>query len=26
MQALNIELAEVCPRWNYTIRPRQVCT
>lgn len=26
MQALNIQLAEVCPRWNYTIRPRQVCT
>ena len=26
MQTLNIELAEICPRWNYTIRPRQVCT
>jgi hypothetical protein len=26
MQALNIQFAEVCPRWNYTIRPRQVCT
>ena len=22
MQQLNIELAEVCPRWNYTLRPR----
>lgn len=26
MQTLNIELAAICPRWNYTIRPRQVCT
>jgi len=22
MQALNIERAEVCPKWNYTIRPK----
>jgi hypothetical protein len=26
MQSLNIQLAETCPRWNYTIRPRQSCT
>jgi hypothetical protein len=26
MQALNIRFAEVCPRWNYTIRPRSICT
>jgi len=26
MHALNIQFAEVCPRWNYTIRPRQICT
>jgi hypothetical protein len=22
MQQLNIEMAPVCPRWNYTLRPR----
>jgi hypothetical protein len=22
MQLLNIEFAEVCSRWNYTLRPR----
>jgi hypothetical protein len=22
MQQLNIEFAEVCSRWNYTLRPR----
>ncbi len=22
MQQLNIEFAQVCPRWNYTLRPR----
>jgi hypothetical protein len=26
MHALNIQFAEVCPRWNYTIRPRLACT
>lgn len=25
MQNLNIQFAEVCPKWNYTIRPRTVC-
>ncbi|MSP13278.1 MAG: hypothetical protein EXR62_10025 [Chloroflexi bacterium] len=26
MQALNIQFAEGCPRWNYTIRPRPMCS
>jgi hypothetical protein len=26
MQLMNIQFVEVCPRWNYTIRPRQACT
>ena len=26
MLILNIQFAEICPRWNYTIRPRQACT
>ncbi|MFZ1043811.1 MAG: ISAzo13 family transposase, partial [Anaerolineales bacterium] len=25
-QTLNIQFAEVCPRWNYTIRPHFSCT
>jgi hypothetical protein len=25
MQDLNIQFAEVCPKWNYTIRPRMAC-
>jgi hypothetical protein len=26
MHDLNIQFAAVCPRWNYTIRPRPACT
>jgi hypothetical protein len=26
MQALNIHFADVCPKWNYVIRPTPVCT
>jgi hypothetical protein len=26
MQALNMECAQVCPKWNYTIRPQRMCT
>ena len=26
MNELNIQFAAVCPRWNYTIRPRPACT
>jgi hypothetical protein len=26
MHQLNIQFAEVCPKWNYTIRPRLACT
>ena len=26
MQTLNIQFAQVCPRWNYTIRPQSMCT
>jgi hypothetical protein len=26
MQTLNIQPHEVCPRWNYTIKPRLLCT
>ena len=26
MHELNIQFAEVCPKWNYTIRPRLACT
>jgi hypothetical protein len=26
MQSLNIQFAQVCPRWNYTIRPQITCT
>ena len=26
MQILNIQFAQVCPRWNYTIRPQSLCT
>jgi len=25
-QTLNIQFAEVCPRWNYIIRPHPPCT
>jgi hypothetical protein len=25
MQDLNIQFADVCPKWNYTIRPRTAC-
>lgn len=25
MRNLNIQFAEVCPKWNYTIRPRTAC-
>jgi DDE family transposase len=25
MQDLNIQFAEICPKWNYTIRPRMAC-
>jgi len=26
MQTLNLQPHEVCPRWNYTIKPRSLCT
>jgi DDE family transposase len=26
MHDLNIQFAAICPRWNYTIRPRPACT
>jgi hypothetical protein len=26
MQTLNIQFAQVCPRWNYTIRPQSMRT
>ena len=26
IQTLNIQFAQVCPRWNYTIRPQSTCT
>lgn len=26
MQTLNLQPHEVCPRWNYTIKPRLLCT
>lgn len=25
MQALNIQFADVCPKWNYAIRPKPIC-